>query len=317
MMSFPKLLLLGSLAVFSVIGVAHYAKRSANKEPTVVATPTLVPAVVVERKAPTVVVEQPPVSLEPAPKKGGVDAFIDIDRVHQLFTTGPSKLPIVETISYSSKVSWLKGRPAWIADYASYYRTSRHFIARSLNGKVDYFTQKVMSGSRFNVFKKDKKIDFHLLIDASHCKMALYYFDHDTNERILLKTYTVGLGQNGLTPVGDFSLGSKVAIYKPGTMGYFHDKKIEMIRVFGTRWIPFDGTKGCGIHGVPWTEKEGKLTENKGYLGKYASDGSVQMTASDMEELFAVVITKPAFVHIVKDIHDAKLPGIEVATPTR
>ena len=35
-----------------------------------------------------------------------------------------------------------------------------------------------------------------------------------------------------------------------------------MIRVFGTRWIPFEeelddttaSAKGLGIHGVPWTE---------------------------------------------------------------
>ena len=90
---------------------------------------------------------------------------------------------------------WLKGRPAWIADYAAYYNTSRHFIARSLNGKPDYFSQKVSQGSSFNVFRKDKNIQFFLLVDVSRCKMGFYYIDLDTNESILLKTYRVGLGR--------------------------------------------------------------------------------------------------------------------------
>lgn len=266
---------------------------------------------------------------------GENDDFPQIDRMYQLFTTGPTKLPIVETITYSSSVPWLKGRPAWIADYATYYATSRHFIARSLNGKPDYFSQKVSTGSRFNVFSKDKKIQFYLLIDISRCKMGFYYLDLDTNERVLLKTYRVGLGRldprkpsGSMTPVGKYSLGSKIAVYKPGTTGFFHDQKIEMIRVFGTRWIPFDEeldrctapAKGYGIHGVPWIEdtaKEGRLVENRECIGAYDSDGGIQMAAEDMEEIYSIVITRPTVVDIVKDFHDAKLPGVEVATPKR
>lgn len=262
------------------------------------------------------------------------DDFPNIDRCFQLFTTGPSKLPIVETVSYSSTVPWLKGKPAWVADYATYYATSRHFIARSLNGKCDYFSQKVSSGSRFNVFRKDKNIQFHLLIDASRCKMGFYYVDLGTNERVLLKTYRVGLGRidsgapsGTLTPLGSFTLGNKIAIYGPGTEGLFQDKKIEMIRVFGTRWIPFqdgvDGSsvsgKGYGLHGAPWVPdpKTGALVEKRDCIGVYDSDGCVRLCSEDIEELFSIVVTKPTFVHIVDDFHKAKLPGIEVATPTR
>jgi hypothetical protein len=269
----------------------------------------------------------PPVALK------GQEDFPNVDRIQQLFAVGPNKLPIVETIGYTSSVSWLKGRPAWVADYASYYQTSRHFIARSLNGKPDYFSQKVSPGSKFNVFRKDKRINFHLLIDMTRFKMGFYYVDLDTNERVLLKTYKVGLGRldpkspsGSLTPLGKYSLGNKIAIYKPGTMGYYQDQKAEMIRVFGTRWIPFDqelegataASKGYGIHGAPWTpDAKGQLAESRDGLGKYDSDGCIRLAMEDIEELFSIIITKPTFVEIVKDFREAKLPGIEVAAPTR
>lgn len=291
----------------------------------------------VEKRPHVVVAEAPrvqPVAAQVTPPSAPVtikEEFPNIDRIFQLFTTGPTRLPIVETVTYSTNVPWLKGRPAWIADYASHYNTSRHFIARSLNGKPDYFTQKVSSGSRFNVFRKDKNINFYLLIDISRCKMGFYYVDLDSNERVLLKTYTVGLGRiqeqsaSGiLTPLGKFSLGSKIGIYKPGTMGYFQDQKTEMIQVFGTRWIPFDQefegatapAKGFGIHGAPWTmQKTGTLTERTDVVGKYESDGCIRLFQDDMEELFSIVITKPTYVVIVKDFREAKLPGIEVASP--
>ncbi len=267
-------------------------------------------------------------------KDSDIEDFPEADRIHQLFTTGPMKLPIVETITYASSVPWIKGRPAWVADYASHYATSRHFIARSLNGKPDYISQKVSNGSKFNVFKKDKNINFYILIDVSRCKMAFYYVDLDTQERVLLKTYKVALGRidaqsssGCLTPVGKYSLGSKTATYKPGVMGYFQGQTTEMIQVFGTRWIPFDqeleGTvtpaKGYGIHGVPWVpdSASGQLVEKRGCLGKYDGDGCIRLASEDMEELFAIVVTKPTYVVIVKDYHEAMLPGKEAAASAR
>lgn len=249
--------------------------------------------------------------------------FPSIDRVHQLFTTGPTKLPIVETVSYMSQVPWLKGRPAWIADYASFYSTSRHFIARSLNGKADYFTQKVSAGSSFNVFRKDRNFQFYLLVDLSLCKMGFYYVDLDTNERVLLKAYKVSLGKlaetssGSLTPLGKYTLGSKIAVYRPGVMGLFQDKQVEMIQVFGTRWLPFEQAKGYGIHGTPLMLKDGKLLEPRDLVGKYATDGCIRMNHEDIEELFSIVITKPTSVEIVKHFKEARLPGVEVATPMR
>lgn len=355
-MSFAKIIVIGSISVFALIGTAALIKKSSRPLNDGIASSANVKTEKSKEVRPPAIIKKNPVSpplasstttpvatLTSASQKTSastaaalkkLDDFPTIDRIHQLFTTGPTKLPIVETISYSSSVPWLKGRPAWLADYAAYYATSRHFIARSLNGKPDYFSQKVSNGSRFNVFSKDKQIQFHLLIDLSRCKMGFYYVDLDTGERVLLKTYNVGLGRldeklpsGSLTPTGSYSLGSKVAIYKPGTVGYFQEQKAEMIRIFGTRWIPFGeelgdtstSARGYGIHGTPWVQdpQTGALVENRDGIGKYDSDGCVRLALEDMEELFAIVITKPTFVEIVKDFHEAKLPGVEVATPSR
>lgn len=257
-----------------------------------------------------------------------------IDRMGQLFSIGASKLPIVETVSFSPKVSWLEGRLAWIADYASHYKTSRHFIARSLNGKADYFSQNVSHGNKFNVYKIDRPFDFHIGIDLSSCQMALYYHDTLTDERVLLKTYTVGVGRKDeaktsgyLTPTGTYKLGSKIAIYKPGIMGTFQDKKVEMIRVFGTRWLPFEAVdestataaRGLGIHGLPWLDASdgAHLEENLTSIGGYSSDGCIRLAKDDVEELFAVVISKPCYVHIAHSLEEMNMPGKEVAQPSR
>ena len=349
-MSVPKWILFGAVALFSSIGIAAMAKKGKNhagKGPSVKesamakTTPVLsVPGAVknIDKKNFSKEERQSQANPLPTPSSrpvvAGKDDFPTIDRVFQLFTANPSKLPIVETITYASSVSWLKGRPAWIADYAAYYNTSRHFIARSLNNGPDYFTQRVIEGSRFNVFRKDKKINFHLLVDISRCKMGFYYIDLDTNERVLLKTYRVGLGRidatkpsGTLTPLGRYVLGSRVAIYKPGMMGYFQDNQVEMIRIFGTRWIPLEqqldgvtvSTKGYGLQGAPWVvnAEKGQLVENREVIGAYESNGCICLNSEDLEELFAIVLTRPTFIEVVKDFREAKLPGVEVATPSR
>lgn len=233
------------------------------------------------------------------------EVFPEVDRIDQLFALDTHDNRIVETVSFTSRVPWMKDRPAWIADYASHYQTSRHFIARSLNQKIDYINQKVHPGDRFNVFRKDKDIQFHLTVDLSKCRLWFYCIDN--NEKILLKTYRVGVGKPDslqpsgfLTPLGKYQLGDRIAIYKPGVTGFFQDQRVEMIRVFGTRWLPFD--QGLGLHGVPWIEgKDGQLIEDGSKVGKYDSDGCIRMASEDIEEIFAIVITKPTTVEIVKE----------------
>lgn len=312
-MSVPKAIFIGSLSLFVVIGGLALFKKKGDKTAVEVAA---VPAV----EEPVVVKEERSQQyLQPVQDEVAEE---EADQVWRLFTKGKQKLPFVETVRYKSRVPWLKGRPAWVTDYASYFSTSRHFIARSLNGKRDYYTQKVSPGDQFNVLKKD--VSFYLVVDLSRSKMWFYALDG--GERYLLKTYKVGLGRfdedsySGLlTPKGKFSLGDKVAIYKEGMTGYFQDEEVEMVRVFGTRWIPFSeelsgeggSPRGYGFHGAPWVYDVATetYTEDLSTIGNYESDGCIRLAQSDIEELYAIVITKPTIVEIVTDFHDADVPG--------
>lgn len=355
-MSIKKILLVGTLTLFVSIGVAAFFKKgkgpsnpleSSSAEPVLTETPVVAVPVKAEGiispsqglaafPVKTENLKKPDIEwVEPSsPKASSSEEFPAIDRVFQLFTLGSSKLPIVETVTYTSSVPWLKGRPAWIADYATHYHTSRHFIARSLNNRPDYYSQKVFEGSKFNVFRTDKKIQFYLLCDMAQLKMGFYYVDLGTNERILLKVYPISMGRldaskpsGALTPLGRYTLGDKVAVFRPGADGRVGEQTLEMISAYGTRWIPFDreverttaASKGYGLYGLPWVvdEKTGQLVEQRQKIGKYDTDGGIRMLSEDLEELFAIVISKPTFIEIVKDFKEAKLPGVEVATPTR
>lgn len=290
-------------------------------------TRPLIPTIAISSEA-----DLKPVDLEPVPEVISYQALpepepspslIEVDRIEELFSTKESKLPIVETVTYKSRVSWQKGRPAWLSDYASHFETSRHFIARSLNGKPDYLKQNVADGDQFNVLRKDKNIEFHLVIDTSSCKLWFYYRDLDTDEQVLLKTYRVSLGRSDnnkpsglLTPLGKYSLGNKVATYKPKVMGYYKGQKVEMVRIFGTRWIPFEKelmgctapAKGFGLHGVPWGAKtNGDLDQDLSSIGKYESDGCIRLATEDIEEIFAIITTKPAIVELVRKYDASKM----------
>jgi len=310
--------MIGSVSLFVLIGALAVFKKGGKQEPTL--KEEFAPTVYEEIVQPEM--EEPSAQyLQPVQDEVAQE---DTNQVWRFFTTGRQKLPIVETIRYKSRVSWLKGRPAWITDYASHYSTSRHFIARSLNGKPDYYTQKVSTGDSFNVLKKE--LEFYLIVDLSRCKMWFYAHDLTNNECMLLKTYKVGLGRFNeesysglLTPRGKFTLGDKVAIYKSGVSGYFQDNEVEMVQVYGTRWIPFseelsgegDNPRGYGFHGAPWIYDDETQTyqEDLTTIGKYESDGCIRLSQNDMEELFSIVITKPTVVEIVIDFHDADLPG--------
>lgn len=326
-MTLPKVLAVLSIILFTTIGIAALFKERSPK--SVAQQASLQPPLEIELDQtiqtviPAVVSSVPSRSIESFIETTPLSAIDlpDANRIEEFFNKDGKTLPIVETITYKSRVPWLKGRPAWLSDYASYYETSRHFIARSLNGKPDYLKQELAEGDRFNVFRKDKTIQFHLVVDTSRCKMWLYCLDLEEQQKILLKTYSVGLGRidssktSGLlTPLGNYTLGDRIAIYKPKVIGTHHGKKIEMITVFGTRWIPFEKelegctapAKGFGLHGIPWfIDTDGQLKENISSIGKYESDGCIRLSTADMEELFAIIITKPTIIEIVPDFSKA------------
>lgn len=347
-MSLPKVLMFVVFLLVITIGVGTFLKSGKTNDSEnqteveitqIVPTPSplevelseeepkeAIPDIIQPEPIEAVVVEESPKEIKEVIPLASVPTA---DRVNEFFNKTPPKFPIVETITYQSRVEWQKGRPAWLSDYASHYQTSRHFIARSLNNKPDYFKQDIADGKRFNVLKLDKKINFYLLVDATRLKLWFYYLDLDTNERTLVKTYDVGIGRLAndkksgmLTPLGKYSIGDKIAIYKPKMTGIHNGQKVELMRVFGTRWIPFDKeirnttaqAKGLGLHGAPWMENDkGDFVQNTSSIGKHDTDGCICLSTDDMEELFAIIITKPTTIELVKDFYDAELPGKELA----
>lgn len=251
----------------------------------------------------------------------------DVDRMGQLFNPYPPLLPIVETVTYSGRVAWLTGRAAYLGDYASHYQTSKHFISRSLHGMGNYLSDIVSKGDRFNVLRNDKEVEFHLVLDLSRLKMWLYYFDKGENQRVLLKAYPVCAGRldprsrsGSKTPLGTFSLGSEIALYKPGDVRPYKKEAKEMISIFGVRWIPLDREiahctgpcKGLGIHGAPLIPNgAGEYIENRGCIGNYESNGCIRLYTEDIEEIFALIVSRPAYIHVVRDFTEAVLPGKE------
>jgi hypothetical protein len=99
-------------------------------------------------------------------------------------------------------------------------------------------------------------------------------------------------------------------------IGHHKGQKVDMVTVFGTRWIPFEKeigpctapAKGFGLHGVPWIKKRtGAWEQDMLSLSKYESDGCIRMATEDIEEIYAIVLTKPAFIEIVKDFTQSTL----------
>lgn len=262
------------------------------------------------------------------PTSNDQDLPQDVDHVSQLFQPYPPLLPIVETVTYVSRVAWLAGRSAYLGDYAAHYQTSKHFISRSLHGMGHYLSDAVSKGDRFNVFRTDKKIEFHLVLDLSRLKLWLYYFDCNADQKILLKTYPVCAGRldsrslsGSLTPLGTYALGAEGTVYQEKLMGLYRNETTEMISVFGSRWIPLSrevakctaSSKGLGLQGVPWVRSsDGELKELRECIGKYESGGCIRLLTEDIEELFALVTSKPTFIHIVKDFFNAEVPGKEL-----
>lgn len=331
MISLPKLLGGISVLLFGLIGIAALFKSTSEPQKEEAFVTIEMPLEVesdqeIEPAARRVPHEEVSAAVQ---SQDSLDAthsqnFPEANRIDELFNKEDPRFSFVETITYKSRVPWQKGRPAWMSDYAVHYKTSCHFIARSLNGKPDYLKQNVNEGDRFNVFRLDKKIEFYLVVDISRCKMWFYCIDQDSHHATLLRTYQVGLGRldpskaSGLlTPLGKYSLGNKTAVYQAATLGYHNGQKVQMRSVFGTRWVPFDKemekctlpAKGFGLHGVPWiVNANGSQEEDRSSIGKYKSDGCIRMETPDIEELYAVIITRPTTIELVRDFSEAKLP---------
>lgn len=326
----PRFLFIVTVVLFGAIGLA-YMNQEKEEQPTVVLTSTdpLSVSLDLEEVQPSSPASEEEVSEPKLPPELELEPVARVDRLETLFRLSDPKSPLVKTVTYKSRVSWLQGRPAWVADYAKHYKTSRHFIARGLNGGADYFSQNISNGDRFNVIDDEKEVRFELIVDVARCQALFYGIEGVKGKRELLKTYDVGLGRMDpykasgcLTPLGTYELGERIAIYKPKSTGWFNGEKVDMIRIFGTRWIPFEKeianctaqAKGFGVHGAPYSEdpSTGRLKEDLSCIGKYESDGCIRFSKGDIEEIFSIVITRPTTVQIVNRFEEVETPGVSL-----
>lgn len=245
------------------------------------------------------------------------------EAMSQLFIKG-SDCPIIETVRYSSRVEWKPRKQAWLVDYATHYRTPLDFIVRSIAGRPGVEAPPVKEGQQFTVLRSNVSFYFHAVISFASMKLRLYYVLPKENKAVFLKSYPVCLGRKdsskasgSLTPFGVYLLGSRVACFKPKMMGTHKGHRVELMQVFGTRWIPFEKeisgctepARGFGVHGAPFirSEGEGSLSEDPSSIGTWASDGCIRLKKEDVEELFSVISTRSTYVEILPDFQESSL----------
>ena len=118
------------------------------------------------------------------------------------------------------------------------------------------------------------KSQFKIAVDKSENTLKLYQGDE------WLKTYRVATGEKNSTPVGTFTIETKLVNpvwYKTGAVIAPGDPE----NILGTRWMGFS-LSSYGIHGTTLPET----------IGKQASAGCIRMRNADVEELFDIVPRK-------------------------
>jgi len=132
-----------------------------------------------------------------------------------------------------------------------------------------------IKGDRIRPFQKLKIMQdkWRILVDKSTNILILKAGDR------VVKTYPVGTGKRGNTPLGDFEIVNRLKdptwyyegiVAQPGTSE----------NPLGTRWMGFN-IDGYGLHG----------TTDPASIGKYETLGCIRMYNADVEELFEIVPT--------------------------
>jgi hypothetical protein len=315
-MTLPRIFFVVCLVLFGTIGVLALVKK---ERATVAPAPSVISAQEVDLallSSPAGSKDCAPLAREEiAPICSEEDTVLieheeETDGLSMLFCKG-SNCPIVETVSYKSRVPWKQHRPAWLIDYA--------------HGNCDDVPKSVSEGAQFNVYRNDLEFRFHLVVSLSSCKMRLYYVIPQEKRVVFLHSYQVCVGRKNsskasgcLTPLGLYQLGQRVGVYHPRMMGLHKGKKVEMIQVFGAYWIPFEQevegcsepARGFGIHGTPIRRNDeagGRLEEDNSSIGHCESDGCIRLSGPDIKELFSVISTRKTYVEIVPSFQQSKL----------
>lgn len=148
-------------------------------------------------------------------------------------------------------------------------------IAKKFNTTVELIAKSNgLTGGILRIGKKLKisKFKFTIIVDKSQNILTL---KADGN---IFKTYRVSTGKNNSTPVGTFTITTKIVDppwYPPkGKVIPSGDPK----NVLGTRWLGIS-KPSYGIHG----------TIDPGSIGQSVTEGCVRVKNAEVEEIFAIV----------------------------
>lgn len=132
-------------------------------------------------------------------------------------------------------------------------------------------------GDRWRVFTGK----FSIVASRSECKLHVYMNDE------FFKTYSVGIGKYGKTPVGTFTITERI----PEPVWWRSDGKEVPYgspeNILGTHWMTLRATgdtadvRGYGIHGT-WDDPS---------IGKAESAGCLRMHNKDVKELYTMLPT--------------------------
>jgi lipoprotein-anchoring transpeptidase ErfK/SrfK len=138
---------------------------------------------------------------------------------------------------------------------------------------------------------------FHAVIDKSDFRLDLYL--GDSEERVFVRSYRVGLGEQGSTPLGDWVVRPGSKLVNPRWVNPRTGEPFDAAdpkNPIGERWIGLDGADpttrpltGYGVHG----------TIDPGSIGREASMGCVRLQQSDVEVIYEVLIEGVSTVRIV------------------
>lgn len=150
-----------------------------------------------------------------------------------------------------------------LGELAKKYGTTVELIKKNNNLKNDV----IRVGQRLRIWTGS----FNVFVDKSQNILIL----KDGNE--VVKVYDVSTGENNSTPVGDFTVTSKLIDPVWFNRGVVVPPE-SPANVLGTRWLGFD-IPGYGIHGTIEPET----------IGQQVTAGCVRMRNPEVEELYSLL----------------------------
>ncbi|HBR14402.1 MAG TPA: hypothetical protein DD723_02520 [Candidatus Omnitrophica bacterium] len=146
---------------------------------------------------------------------------------------------------------------------AKKYGTTQELIKISNNLKSDT----IRLGQKLRVWTGQ----FNIFVDKSQNILILKVVDE------VVKVYTVSTGENNSTPVGEFTITTKLVDPVWFNKGVVVPPE-SPANVLGTRWLGFD-IPGYGIHG----------TVEPDLIGQSVTAGCVRMRNEEVEELYSII----------------------------